>query len=1050
MRLEASAIALTTAVVKAAAKIWLGDRPIAADASAKALDLMEKQLAGLNDRRKLKLLFTNLESRVADRLLPFIDVEFRGLPEHERAAAVEAAHETFERAALTDEDLFATDLDAAYLYRYLLGTAPRIPREFLLSTDGTEFYQRVLRECCAYLVQVTTTLPRFQSGALVEVLRRETDILETVRNVLAALPERRHPDDFAADFRRQVVTALDRMALFGAGLTDATRLYPLSVAYLSLNVSSEDNFATGDRIEQVLPRTSRILLRGEAGSGKTTLLQWLAVQCASRQLKDVDGWTDLEPFLVRLRRFSRSPLPTPERFLEEVGRHIADEMPNGWVQQRLRSGRAVLLVDGLDELPDERRGEVRDWLRELVGAFPQARFVVTTRPSAVVSDWLRNEDFTEIRLQPMTPRDVRTFVTRWHAALPGTALEEQRDSLIEAIGARSALRRLAENPLLCALLCALHHEGSGRLPDNRMELYEVALRMLLDNRDLERRIEATVRLSLPEKLVLLRSLAYWLVRNDHTDVPASDAEARVAAKLRSMGQIDVTPHTVFRHLLDRGGVLREPVPGRIDFVHRTFQEYLAAQAAVEEDDIGILTTNAHLDQWREVVVLAAGHAHRLQRERLLDGILQSDADEHERLKLDLVALACLETSPVLSERLRNEIEDRASALIPPTTFDEAEALAASGDFVLDLLADFEPEPRQVPLLVRTAALIGGPAALDFLARYSGSRDVNTTLELIAAWERFDPAEYVERVLADSPLLDGFLAVYDPALLPGLEHLRSLVRLRCGFGSGYGRLDFVRDLPRLEALEIDDSAGYDLPSLAGTSLTRLVLVGPSNRQSVDLTPLAEVRGLTSVEARLGTHGWAALSELPHLRQLELSWIDDPSRLSDLSPLTGLRSVCLNHVVRFTDLTPLAFLDDPHTVRLHDCRTLEDVTLLSRWADGLRSLRLLECPFVDLTPIAGLTGLQTLDLTGTELPDLSLLSGLRQLRELRVRNPQGEPGLSPLADLPHLTALTITGRGPLDLRPLADRSGLEIRVGKLVQLAGVELLGPESTVVTIQDR
>lgn len=193
MSLEASAIALTTAVVKAAAKIWLGDRPIAADATAKVFDLLEKQVTGLNDRRKLRLLFTNLESRVADRLLPFLDVEFRALPEHERAAAVDAARETFDRAALTDDDLFATDLDAAFLYRSLLRTVPGVPREFLLSADAVELYQRVLRECCAYLVQVTSTLPRFQPGALVEILQRETEILETVRNVLAALPEQPAP-----------------------------------------------------------------------------------------------------------------------------------------------------------------------------------------------------------------------------------------------------------------------------------------------------------------------------------------------------------------------------------------------------------------------------------------------------------------------------------------------------------------------------------------------------------------------------------------------------------------------------------------------------------------------------------------------------------------------------------------------------------------------------------------------------------------------------------------------------------------------------------------
>ncbi|MEU8631348.1 NACHT domain-containing protein [Amycolatopsis sp. NPDC048633] len=1014
MSLEAAAIALTTAVVKAAAKLWLGDRPIAADASAKVFDLLEKQVTGLNDRRKLRLLFTNLESRVADRLLPFLDVEFRGLPENERVAAVDAARETFDRAALTDDDLFATDLDAAFLYRSLLRTVPGATS--LLSADATELYRRVLRECCAYLVQVTSTLPRFQPGALVEVLRRETEILETVRNVLAALPERRHPDDFAADFRRQVVTALDRMALFGAGLAEATRLYPLSVAYLSLSVTSDR--AAGDRIEQVLPSTRRILLRGEAGSGKTTLLQWLAVQCASRQLQDADGWADLEPFLVRLRRFSQAPLPTPERFLDEVGRHIADEMPPGWVHKRLRKGWAVVLVDGIDELPDERRREVREWLRELVSTFPKARFVVTTRPAAVAPDWLRGEGFTEVRLQPMTPRDVRTFVKRWHAAVP--ALEDRGDALIAAIGARSALRRLAENPLMCALLCALHQEGNGRLPDNRMELYDVALRMLLDSRDIERRIETTVRLSLTEKLVLLRSLAYWLVRNGHTDVPLPDAEARVAAKLRSMGQIDVTPHTVFRHLLDRGGVLREPVPGRIDFVHRTFQEYLAAQAAVEEDDIGILTANAHLDEWREVVVLAAGHAHPAQRERLLDGILQWDADEKQRLKLNLVALACLETSPVLSERLRNEIEDRASTLIPPSNFEEAEALAAAGEFVLDLLADSAPEtPGAVAATVRAIALIGGPGALELLTRYRDAQDQPVVDELAEARKRFDPAEFAERVLADLPI--GYLFVGDPADLVGLEHLRHLEYLDCWFEDGHGDLSFARKLPRLKGLEVGDSSGFDVRALVGTSLERITLTGDLFPESTDIGPLAEIPTLRTILAEVTTHGWARLAELPDLQDLKLSYLEDLDRFDELAALPFLPGLALDGVPELTDLRPLSFLDRPSGLSFRNCPRLRDVRALAGWAGSLTRLGFANCPEVELSVLPSLTKLEVLQFSDTPFPDFRVLSGLPALRHL-----------------------ALTGPEEIDLTPLAGRTGLEVLVAADVRLAGEELLGPGSRV------
>ncbi|WP_410608471.1 hypothetical protein [Amycolatopsis sp. lyj-109] len=53
----------------------------------------------------------------------------------------------------------------------------------------------------------------------------------------------------------------------------------------------------------------------------------------------------------------------------------------------------------------------------------------------------------------------------------------------------------------------------------------------------------------------------------------------------------------------------------------------------------------------------------------------------------------------------------------------------------------------------------------------------------------------------------------------------------------------------------------------------------------------------------------------------------------------------------------------------------MTLLSRWAAGLRRLRLIACPPVNPGPIAGLTELRLLDLTGSDLTDLTWLSGLR---------------------------------------------------------------------------
>jgi len=305
-------------------------------------------------------LFGQCTEIVTDKVLALLDHEFRGLPDNELNAAMLAVADTFDRARLNDQTLVQADLDARLVERRLASARTAVLAQAGLSEPAAALYSRVLHESCAYLVEVVTTLPRFEVGALTELLRRDTAILDTLRGVLTRLPERRGPDDFAADYRRQVVNKLDRMEMFGVTLGEASRRYPLSVAYVSLTVLSHGpagrrqdgwRFSTGLRVEEALAMQNRVLLVGEAGCGKTTLLHWLAVRSARQDFpRPLADWNRTVPFYVPLRRYVEGDLPTPEQFLDAVGRHIAQEMPPGWVHGLLREGRALVLVDGVDEL----------------------------------------------------------------------------------------------------------------------------------------------------------------------------------------------------------------------------------------------------------------------------------------------------------------------------------------------------------------------------------------------------------------------------------------------------------------------------------------------------------------------------------------------------------------------------------------------------------------------------------------------------------------------------------------------------------------------------
>lgn len=1050
MSIEAALVGLGAAAVRSATKLWLGDRTVAADVGSDAVDLLAGRLTNHLSERKLRRIIEHFTDAVAERLTPMMEFEYRDLPNNERLAAVEAVRDTFQRAALDNADLFAADLDARRLDRHLRAQVGDATRD--LGTSGGTLYGLLLRECCGYVIEIARGLPVFGPDALTEILRRETEIVDGIREVLARLPQRRRASDFSYDYRQLVARTLDHVQMFGATLSEASRRYPLSVAYLSLTavsgaaVDDAEAFAPSRRIEELLAQTHRLFIRGEAGLGKTTLLQWIAVRAARADFPaPLDGWNDHIPFFVPLRRYADRELPPAERFLDEVGRHIANDMPKGWVQQQLRFGRAIVLIDGVDELAAERRNEARSWLRQIVTAFPEARYIVTSRPSAAPSDWLRGEEFAVADLQPMLPNDVRVFVDRWHQAVRAQCadaasrrdLDRYERALLAQLTGRHHLRKLAGYPLLCALLCALHRDRRGDLPDNRMELYDVALQMLLERRDAERRLPSLPGLNRTRKTLLLSDLAYWLIRNDFTDAAVGRTVEQLERRLLGMSEVTADAELVYRHLLERSGLLREPVDGRVDFVHRTFQEHLAARAAIiDADDVGTLIAHGHLDQWHEMIVMAAGHASRAQREELLAGLLQrGDRERANRYTLHLLAVACLETSPELSPDLHDEITRRAASLLPPKSLGAARAFASAGLFVLDLLTATQPRTaREAAATVRAAAEIGVAEALPLLSRFTSDTRDSVQRELVTAWSRFDAETYAQQVLSDLEI--SALKVHDPTMVPSVRHLRHVTDLSCSVPP-LGTLDFVP--AQVAKLHLRVSGLVDLSTLNTAELRELTIAGG---RFVDVLPLAALRHLTSLTITAdGIRNLSALVDHHELQQLALLAGCDITELPSSGPKWSLSKLTLANVHDLRDLLPLAILEHPKEIHLQSCphlRSLDGVPLL--WATSLEKLALRHCAPADLTPLTRLLNLTDLDLYGTPVTDLSPLTQLPQLERLTVSSCRTVRDLAPVTRMRHLRTLRIAQGGPVNLVGLADVRDLVVQIEGVTQVTGEGALGP----------
>jgi NACHT domain len=696
---------------------------------------------------------------------------------------------------------------------------------------------------------------------------------------------------FERDYTAFVAKKYGDLTIFGLDLSNRSRAaWPLDSAYLSLEARSGNEWRpdtaslpgqppvpaqTVRRADEALAGQSRVLLRGVAGSGKTTLVQWLAVSAAKQDHETcMPHLLGKIPFVLPLRTvIRRGELPSPGDFLASTGNPLKGRQPEGWAESVLHAGRGLLLIDGMDEIPERERERTRAWLRDLLLAFPDNLWLVTSRPSAVTEGWLDDEGFTDFTLSPMTRAEVTTFVERWHNAARETAggdseelarLDDFQGRLLDALHTKQDLARLATNPLMCGLICALHRDRRAHLPRGRKDLYDAALSMLLARRDEERDMGNPDGIELSEEAQkqLLQRLAYWLIRNGQVELEQELARDLIADALPSIpaAAAQGDAGAILRHLLVRSGLLREPTLDTVDFVHRTFQDYLGARAAVEARDFDLMVRNAHDDQWEDVIRMAVAHARPDERARLLRKLVQrGDKVKSRRTRLHVLAMACLEHATELDPEVRELVEARATELIPPRNDDDAEALAAAGRVVLELLPGPEHlSDEEARAVVATAVTVGTDAAIPVLARFREHR--GSVGRLMTAWPAFDTERYAREIIEHLPHEGTIFEV------SSREELRAL--------RGMGGRPWTRlDGPFTEEELID--------GLSPESLTTLHLWN-----NPALGDLRFAQGF------------------PHLRQLALAGCDS---ITDLSPLRDSRVRYLTlHATALTGLRGLTML------------------------------------------------------------------------------------------------------------------------------------------------
>lgn len=366
----------------------------------------------------------------------------------------------------------------------------------------------------------------------------------------------------------------------------------------------------------------RLYILGTPGAGKTTLLRHVAVSAAA-------GRTEGFPIYVLLKDWADSGLG----FAEFVGRELevsGFEKPAEVLDGLLRSGQALLLFDGLDEVGTQRdaRARIIKTIVDLSHRHDQVRILLTCRTSASDHQF---EHFRYVEVADFLPAQQEDFVRKWFAHdAPKAAL-----FLEELAGDNSrGLRDLGRKPLFLAFLCVAF-EQTLEFPRSKSALYAEAIEVLLSRWDGSRSIqrEAYGLKGAQRKKQFLAQLALRSFAIDRFAMHEMLIEAVLQRFLKRLpggdqyGEIETAQ--LVRSLEAAHGILLERAVGVFAFSHLSIHEYFAA--------LGLVSNVASGTPWAELVPFEAVYTSRWREVLLHVGSLLHDGDAYLRYVRSCIA-----------------------------------------------------------------------------------------------------------------------------------------------------------------------------------------------------------------------------------------------------------------------------------------------------------------------------------------------------------------------------------------------------------------------------
>ena len=355
----------------------------------------------------------------------------------------------------------------------------------------------------------------------------------------------------------------------------------LTEVYTKLRVVSK-GIAEGSEIEvddifgsSEEPNDPLVLVEGSPGIGKTTFCLKLAHDWANDAMPRNFPSFKLV-FLLKCRDIIKDVVEEIfEQLLPEDRKEKTKEALDNFLEDLNNQKQILIILDGLDELPDKSEDRVNKVLGRKKMSF--CYVLATTRQEKGIYTREQFKFYICLSIEGFSEENSIEYIRKHFRSL-GAKHSSKGERLIQEIGWNPLFHDFRTNPLNLLLLCVVYEEHGGSLPSSSTGLYQTIVRCLLrkycakeelkaaeKDEDLDKQFELPI-LALGElawKCLLNDCLSFY---EDELEELERSNENIVARRLGLVYKEESLKRLKPRHAYS--------------FLHKTFQEYLAASHIV--------------------------------------------------------------------------------------------------------------------------------------------------------------------------------------------------------------------------------------------------------------------------------------------------------------------------------------------------------------------------------------------------------------------------------------------------------------------------------------